>query len=297
MQTLKTKGVTDGFQAIDFSQIIPEMVDLGAHWDLPGAQEERHQHGFWELGYIAEGGSELYVGGGSGVHLRAGSFWTVTAGTDHWLRQGPGARHHRLFLGLQLPIVLERCSGWNLRKLLRELIVLHEAYRFEQLFSRIIVEAATPSHYQATALRLGVDALLLEIVRLSNDGNRPAANAPIHPAVARALNRLQTRFRENWSLERLASESGISRARLAELFRRQVGSSIHKVLNKVRVEQAQLLLKDSECTISEIATDCGFATSQHFARIFRQTTGSTAAEYRQRFPLKNLLGVNEELVN
>ena len=297
MQTLKTKGVANGFHAIDLRQITPEVVDMGEHWDPPGAQEDKHQHGYWELGYIAEGGSELYVGGGSRIQLRGGSFWSVTAETDHWLRQGPGGRHHRLFLGLQLPIVLERCSEWNLRKLLRELIVMHEAYQFEQLFSRIIVEAATPSYYQTAALRLGLDALLLEIVRLSNDGNRHAANAPIHPAVSRALKMLQTRFRENWSLERLASESGISRARLAELFRRQVGSSIHKVLNKVRVEQAQLLLKDSDCTISEIAADCGFATSQHFARIFRQATGSTAAEYRRRSPLKNLLRFNGELVN
>jgi AraC-like DNA-binding protein len=281
MQTLKTKGVANGFHAIDLRQITPEVVDMGEHWDPPGAQEDKHQHGYWELGYIAEGGSELYVGGGSRIQLRGGSFWSVTAETDHWLRQGPGARHHRLFLGLRLPIVLARCSEWNLRNLLREPIVLHEAYQFEQLFSRLIVEATTPSHYQTAALRLGVDALLLEIVRLSNDGNRPTANATIHPAVARALKILQTRFRENWSLERLAKESGISRARLAQLFRRQVGTSIHKVLNKVRVEQAQLLLKDSDFTISEIAEHCGFATSQHFARIFRQTTGGTAAEYRR----------------
>jgi transcriptional regulator GlxA family with amidase domain len=103
----------------------------------------------------------------------------------------------------------------------------------------------------------------------------------MHPAVSRALSLLQTRFRENWSLERLASESGISRARLARLFRRQVGTSIHKVLNKIRVEHAQGLLKDSDLSIGEIADDCGFATSQHFARIFRQFTSSTAAEYRR----------------
>jgi transcriptional regulator GlxA family with amidase domain len=103
----------------------------------------------------------------------------------------------------------------------------------------------------------------------------------MHPAVSRALNLLQTRFRETWSLERLASESAMSRARLAQLFRRQVGTSIHKVLNKVRVQHGQMLLRDSELSIGEIAMDCGFATSQHFARIFRQLTGSTAAEYRR----------------
>jgi AraC family transcriptional regulator len=235
----------------------------------------------------------LYVGGGRRFHLSAGSFWSVSAGTDHWHRRGPEARHHRLFVGLQLPAIVARHSEWNLRNLLREIVVLHEVYQLEQLFIRIVTEGATRSHYQAAALRLGVDALLLEIVRVGTDGNRRAANAVLHPAVSRALNLLQTRFREGWSLERLASESGMSPARLAQLFRRQVGTSIHEVLNKVRVEHAQMLLKDSELSISEIAGDCGFATSQHFARIFRQLSGSTAVKYRQNHALR----FNEHLLN
>jgi AraC-like DNA-binding protein len=281
MQILKTKGVIYGFHAIELNQIVPEVIDLGDHWESPGSQQEGHQHRYWEFGYIAEGTSELHVVGGRRFNLSAGSFWSVTAGTKHWLRQGPQARHHRLFVGLQLPIIVARHSEWNLRGLLRELVVLHEVYQLEQLFSRIITEGATPSNYQPAALRLGVDALLLEIVRAGTDGKRRAANGVMHPAVSRALSLLQTRYRENWSLERLASESGISRARLAQLFRRQVGSSIHKALIKVRVEHAQILLKGSDLSISEIAGDCGFATSQHFARIFRQSTGATAAEYRR----------------
>jgi AraC-like DNA-binding protein len=265
MQILKTKGVIYGFHAIELNQIVPEVIDLGDHWESPESQEEGHQHRYWEFGYIAEGTSELHVVGGRRFNLSAGSFWSVTAGTNHWLRQGPEARH----------------PEWNLRGLLRDVVVLHEVYQLEQLFSRIITEGATPSNYQAAALRLGVDALFLEIVRAGTDGKRRAANAVMHPAVSRALRLLQTRYRENWSLERLASESGISRARLAQLFRRQVGSSIHKALIKVRVEHAQILLKDSDLSISEIARDCGFATSQHFARIFRQSTGATAAEYRR----------------
>ena len=281
MQILKTKGVVYGFHAIDLNQIVPEVVDLGEHWESSRSQQEEHQHRYWEFGYIAEGTSELHVVGGRRFNLSVGSFWSVTAGTKHWLRQGPEARHHRLSVGLQLPIIVARYPEWNLRTLLREVVALPEVYQFEPLFSRIITEGATPSNLQAAARRLGVEALLLETVRASSGGSRRTGNAVRHPAVSRALNLLQTRFRERWSLERLASESGISRARLAQLFRRQVGTSIHKVLNKVRIEHAQMLLKDSDLSISEIAGECGFATSQHFARIFRQFIGATAAEYRR----------------
>lgn len=281
MQILETKGIVYGFHAIEVNPIIPEVVDLGEHWAPPGSQEEGHQHRYWEFGYMAEGTSELYVVGGRRLSLNAGSLWSVTAGTRHWLRHGLEARHHRLFVGLQLPIIGARYPEWNLRSLLSEVVALHDVYQFEPLFSRIITEGSTPSSLQATALRLGVEALLLEMVRASSGGKRRAANAAMHPAVSRALNLLQTRFREPWSLERLAGESAISRARLAQLFRRQVGTSIHKVLNKIRIKHAQMLLKDSDLSIGQIAGDCGFATSQHFARIFRQCMGTTAVEYRR----------------
>jgi AraC-like DNA-binding protein len=286
MQTVTPKGVINGFHAVELHHIVPEVVDFGEHRGSPGSQEERHQHRYWELGYLVEGTSELYATGGRRFQLSAGSFWSVTAGTEHWLRQGTEATHRHLCLGLHFPAIIARHSEWNLRALFREVVVLHEVYQFEQLFDRIFTEGATPSHYQAAALRLGVDALLLEIVRTGTDGDRKAVSAVMHPAVARALSLLQTRFRENWSLDRLASESGMSRSRLAQLFRRQVGSSIHKVLNKVRVAHAQALLKESNLSISEIAEDCGFATSQHFARIFRQQAGSTAAEYRRERSLR-----------
>ena len=279
MQVPRTKGVTRAW-AIEHNRIVPELVDLGEHWETAGSLEEEHQHRYWELGYAVEGASELYVGRRR-FNLGPGSFWSVTPGTGHWLRQGPEARHHRLFVGLQLPVMIARHSEWNLRNILREVVVLHRVYQFDQLFSRIVIECATRSHYQAAALRLGLDALILEIVRARTGGSGNAANASMHPAVSRALNLLRTRFRENWRLERLASESGISRARLAQLFHDQIGTSIHKVLNKVRVEHAQTLLEDSALSIGEIARDSGFATSQHFARIFRQLIGATAAEYRR----------------
>jgi len=188
MQILSNKSIVSGFRAIELREIVPEVVDLGEFWESAGSQEQAHEHRYWEIGYTAEGASELNVGKERKLQLGPGSFWSVPAGTVHWLRRGPQSRHHRLFVGLQLPVIAARHSEWSLRGLIREVVVLHEVHQLELLFSRIVTEVATPSHYQAAALRLGVDALLLEVLRASTDGNKRAANAAIHPAVSRALN-------------------------------------------------------------------------------------------------------------
>ena len=174
-----------------------------------------------------------------------------------------------------------RHSEWDFKQLLSNVLVLQKAYHFEHHFSRVIAEGTRPSQYQAAALQLALDGMSLEILRECTDRETTASSIVMHPAVSRALNLLQTRFRENWSLGRLAGEAGISRSRLAELFREQVGNPVHKSLNKIRVEHAQTLLEHSDLTINAISEDCGFATSQHFARIFRSFTGTSAAEYRQ----------------
>jgi Cupin domain len=181
MQILSNKSIVSGFRAIELREIVPEVVDLGEFWESAGSQEQAHEHRYWEIGYTAEGASELNVGKERKLQLGPGSFWSVPAGTVHWLRRGPQSRHHRLFVGLQLPVIAARHSEWSLRGLIREVVVLHEVHQLELLFSRIVTEGATPSHYQAAALRLGVDALLLEVLRASTDGNKRAAKCG-HPS-------------------------------------------------------------------------------------------------------------------
>ena len=128
---------------------------------------------------------------------------------------------------------------------------------------------------------MGVDGLLLEVVRQTLGSDHRASIAVTHPGVSRVLNLLQTRFGEHWTLDKLANEAGVSRGRLAELFHQQVGAPVHKTLIRIRIEYAQMLLETSDLNVRAISQECGFATSQHFARIFREVSGTTALDYRR----------------
>ena len=53
-------------------------------------------------------------------------------------------------------------------------------------------------------------------------------------------------------------------------------------LNALRVEKAcALLKKDEERSVTDIALECGFATSQYFATVFRRHCRCTPREYRR----------------
>ena len=65
---------------------------------------------------------------------------------------------------------------------------------------------------------MGVDGLLLEVVRQTLGSDHRASIAVTHPGVSRVLTLLQTRFGEHWTLDKLANEAGVSRGRLGGLY-------------------------------------------------------------------------------
>ena len=60
------------------------------------------------------------------------------------------------------------------------------------------------------------------------------------------------------------------------------GQSFRQWLNTCRLQKATQLLKDTELEIARIALDTGFATVQHFSRVFSNIAGVSPRKYRQQ---------------
>ena len=84
-----------------------------------------------------------------------------------------------------------------------------------------------------------------------------------------------------WTLQQMADQCGLQRTRLSTLFQKLTGSTPMEYLARLRMEHAKMLLRETELKIIEIALECGFSTSQHFANTFRRTTNMTPSAYRR----------------
>ncbi|HXD31505.1 MAG TPA: AraC family transcriptional regulator [Pyrinomonadaceae bacterium] len=89
------------------------------------------------------------------------------------------------------------------------------------------------------------------------------------------------------STEEIARAVGIEPARLARAFRVSTGKSIHRYLTERRVEEARILLTESEFSIAEVARRIGFDSEERFRVNFRRRTGLTPAAYRGRAEIKS----------
>lgn len=63
------------------------------------------------------------------------------------------------------------------------------------------------------------------------------------------------------------------------------GQSLSRIVEQVRIERAEHLLRDSALSVQAIAQQTGFADASSFTRAFKRATGQTPAEQRNRLKL------------
>jgi len=99
--------------------------------------------------------------------------------------------------------------------------------------------------------------------------------------ISKALKLMQDSPQNDWTLESLASKSGMSRSVFFNRFKKLVHETPLSYLTNWRMRQAQKLLTTDNSNISEIAASVGYQSEAAFNRIFKSKTGQTPAVYRR----------------
>jgi len=85
------------------------------------------------------------------------------------------------------------------------------------------------------------------------------------------------------SLGDLASSVGLSPSHFARKFRHTIGLSLHRFVNRRRLQASKASLQADDAAIATIAARLGFSSQSHFTRLFSALTGMTPARYRRTF--------------
>jgi AraC-like DNA-binding protein len=84
------------------------------------------------------------------------------------------------------------------------------------------------------------------------------------------------------SIHDLAESCHLSASYLSDLLSKETGRSAKDHINDFLIDKAKTLLLSSDDSISGIAYSLGFSYPHYFGRLFKQKTGQTPQEYRQR---------------
>lgn len=89
------------------------------------------------------------------------------------------------------------------------------------------------------------------------------------------------------SLDEVAKYVGYSPSHFSALFRQRMGESPLNYFNKLRIERACELLRETDMKINQICYKVGIEDNYYFSRLFSQKTGVSPTEYRAQFCGKN----------
>jgi AraC family transcriptional regulator len=100
--------------------------------------------------------------------------------------------------------------------------------------------------------------------------------------LSRAIDRLRSDSSTDVSLAALAADAGLSRFHFCRAFKQSTGLSPHAWLRQHRLEQAMILLRDTDASVVSVAMALGYASPTAFAAAFRRLTGETPRDWRRR---------------
>ena len=87
-------------------------------------------------------------------------------------------------------------------------------------------------------------------------------------------------YYEDLKLKDIANMAGYSQSYFSRTFSDTFGSSFIEILVEIRIENAKLLLKNYNSTISEISEKVGFKNNTYFSVAFKKKTGLSPIQYR-----------------
>ncbi len=104
---------------------------------------------------------------------------------------------------------------------------------------------------------------------------------PPGEGIFKAIRYIQENFATHLRLSQIARESAMSLSSFERTFKKEMGTTYSKFLNRFRISKAARMLQESNLSINEVAFACGFTNPYHFSRMFRRIMQVSPRNYRK----------------
>lgn len=245
-----------------------------------------HRHRGMEITYCVQG-SVKFDCNEKVYSIAPGSVFVSRPADVHRLRDNPkGSKLYWIFL--ELPKRGERMLGldeaeskWIVRAL-RELPC--KAFSapsevgacYERLFR--IMDAEKP---KSVARRLKLQAAVLQLLIALVEAGVSAEQGVRDIRFQSFVDRMRREPKKSFPMDEAVRELGLSANTIRARFKKFTGLSPQSFMVKCRIRRAQDLLREGKMSVTDIAAELGFSSSQNFAIRFRQETGKSPTEWRR----------------
>ncbi len=91
---------------------------------------------------------------------------------------------------------------------------------------------------------------------------------------------IERNFDKKIGLQHVADEAHLSAKYLSRLFKENTGVGFNEYRLKIKVQKAADVLKNTQCTVEQLAVQLGYKNPESFIRMFEKFMGCTPTQYR-----------------
>ncbi len=127
------------------------------------------------------------------------------------------------------------------------------------------------------------EVLIVELIRINFGRSERSGftGALLDKQISQALELLHAAPEKSWTLDTLASKVAMSRAAFAKRFKERVGQTMFEYLTALRMQRAQMLLRQSDLPLYTVANRVGYQSDLAFTKAFKRLLGVTPTIYRK----------------
>ena len=257
---------------------------------------------------VTEGRCFASIIGGEPIAVKAGEVIVFTRGDPHVMSSSPGMRADPFAPGVidaatrgQLPFFINfggdgptsaklvcgflACDAQPFNPLLENLPPVIKAGDPKdsntgwvgQMVRQAMMESADKRAGGESVLAKLSELMFIEVVRRHLEVLPPEQTGWLaglrDPFIGKALSLLHGWPVQNWTIEELAKQVGVSRSLLAERFTDLVGIPPMQYLAKWRMQIASELLTGGNAKVATVAVEIGYASEAAFSRAFKKMVG------------------------
>jgi AraC-like DNA-binding protein len=170
--------------------------------------------------------------------------------------------------------------------------------KLDNLFAQFADEVIQEKPGREIVMRALVEQMLVHILRNYAQSRRSeelelSRVGLVDRRIRRSVELMHTQLDQDLTLKALAAASYLSPFHFARLFKKLTGSTPHNYLAGIRASRAQLLLAETELSVTEVGARVGYLSASHFTKAFRLATGTTPREFRKALISSNNTSANE----
>lgn len=157
----------------------------------------------------------------------------------------------------------------------------------KQFFNQIEATLSQKGLFYRESLENDVRSLIIDIFRHCSITERKE-KASLHKALITKINADFAFI----TFEEAVRYSGYSASHFSKIFKKLTGMRFSEYLNIIKVENAIMLLRNKNATITSISRKCGFTTIRNFNRVFKKVTGYSPMSLPKDFIMDTVLPVS-----